>query len=81
MCIRDRVEALITIDGNPIDADDIDEAAVQSKIGELESLMQAMSVKLYEAAAKDMQEDQQKDDDEGVYEADFEVVDDDESAN
>ena len=77
----DEVEALITIDGNPIDADDIDEAAVQSKIGELESLMQAMSVKLYEAAAKDMREDQQKDDDEGVYEADFEVVDDDESTN
>lgn len=77
----DEVEALITIDGNPIDADDIDEAAVQSKIGELESLMQAMSVKLYEAAAKDMQEDQEKDDDEGVYEADFEVVDDDESPN
>ena len=77
----DEVEALITTDGNPIDADEIDEAAVQSKIGELESLMQAMSVKLYEAAAKDMQEDQQKDDDEGVYEADFEVVDDDESTN
>ena len=77
----DEVEALITIDGNPIDADDIDEAAVQSKIGELESLMQAMSVKLYEAAAKDMQEDQEKDNDEGVYEADFEVVDDDESTN
>jgi len=77
----DEVEALITIDGNPIDADDIDEAAVQSKIGELESLMQDMSVKLYEAAAKDMQEDQEKDDDEGVYEADFEVVDDDESTN
>ena len=77
----DEVEALITIDGNPIDADDMDEAAVQSKIGELESLMQAMSVKLYEAAAKDMQEDQEKDDDEGVYEADFEVVDEDESTN
>ena len=77
----DEVEALITLDGNPIDSDDIDEAAVQSKIGELESLMQAMSVKLYEAAAKDMQEDQEKDDDEGVYEADFEVVDDDESTN
>ncbi|MEC7639545.1 MAG: molecular chaperone DnaK [Candidatus Thermoplasmatota archaeon] len=77
----DEVEALITIEGNPIDADDIDEAAVQSKIGELESLMQAMSVKLYEAAAKDMQEDPEKDDDEGVYEADFEVVDEDESTN
>lgn len=77
----DEVEALITIEDNPIDADDIDEAAVQSKIGELESLMQAMSVKLYEAAAKDMQEDQEKDDDEGVYEADFEVVDEDESTN
>jgi len=77
----DEVEALIATDGNPIDADDMDEAAVQSKIGELESLMQAMSVKLYEAAAKDMQEDQEKDDDEGVYEADFEVVDEDESTN
>ena len=77
----DEVEALITIEDNPIDADDIDEAAVQSKIGELESLMQAMSVKLYEAAAKDMQEDPEKDDDEGVYEADFEVVDEDESTN
>ena len=77
----DEVEALITLDGNPIDADDIDEAAVQSKIGELESLMQAMSVKLYEAAAKDMQEEQEKEGDDGVYEADFEVVDDDESTN
>ena len=72
---------LITLDGNPIDSDDIDEAAVQSKIGELESLMQAMSVKLYEAAAKDMQEEQEKEGDDGVYEADFEVVDDDESTN
>ena len=77
----DEVEGLITLDGNPIDADDIDEAAVQSKIGELESLMQAMSVKLYEAAAKDMQEEQEKEGDDGVYEADFEVVDDDESTN
>ena len=77
----DEVEALITLDGNPIDADDIDEASVQSKIGELESLMQAMSVKLYEAAAKDMQEEQEKEGDDGVYEADFEVVDDDESTN
>ena len=68
----DEVEALITIDGNPIDADDIDEAAVQSKIGELESLMQAMSVSsTRQLSAKDMQEDQQKDDDEGVYEADL----------
>ena len=62
----DEVEALITLDGNPIDADDIDEAAVQSKIGELESLMQAMSVKLYEAAAKDMQEEQEKEGDDGA---------------
>ena len=38
-------------------------------------------MKLYEAAAKDMQEDPEKDDDEGVYEADFEVVDEDESTN
>lgn len=77
----DEVESLITNDGNPIDADDIDEAAVQSKIGELESLMQAMSMKLYEAAAKDMEEESNKESEDGVFEADFEVVDEDETSN
>lgn len=77
----DEVESLITNDGNPIDADDIDEAAVQSKIGELESLMQAMSMKLYEAAAKDMEEESNKEGEDGVFEADFEVVDEDETTN
>ena len=77
----DEVESLITNDGNPIDADDIDEAAVQSKIGELESLMQAMSMKLYEAAAKDMEEESNKESEDGVFEADFEVVDEDETTN
>ena len=77
----DEVESLITNDGNPIDADDLDEAAVQSKIGELESLMQAMSMKLYEAAAKDMEEESNKESEDGVFEADFEVVDEDETSN
>ncbi|MGB0164542.1 MAG: molecular chaperone DnaK [Candidatus Thalassarchaeaceae archaeon] len=77
----DEVESLITNDGNPIDADDLDEAAVQSKIGELESLMQAMSMKLYEAAAKDMEEESNKEGEDGVFEADFEVVDEDETTN
>lgn len=77
----DEVESLITNDGNPIDADAIDEAAVQSKIGELESLMQAMSMKLYEAAAKDMEEESNKESEDGVFEADFEVVDEDETSN
>lgn len=77
----DEVESLITNDGNPIDADDIDEAAVQSKIGELESLMQAMSMKLYEAAAKDMEEESNEESEDGVFEADFEVVDEDETSN
>ena len=77
----DEVESIITNDGNPIDADDIDEAAVQSKIGELESLMQAMSMKLYEAAAKDMEEESNKEGEDGVFEADFEVVDEDETSN
>lgn len=77
----DEVESLITNDDNPIDADDIDEAAVQSKIGELESLMQAMSMKLYEAAAKDMEEESNKESEDGVFEADFEVVDEDETSN
>ena len=39
--------------------------------------MQALSIKIYEAAAKDMEEDNQEDDSEdGVHEADFEVVED-----
>jgi hypothetical protein len=71
------LESMVTNGDVPIDADEIDEAGVQSKISELEGLMQALSIKIYEAAAKDMEEDNQEDEsDEGVHEADFEVVED-----
>jgi hypothetical protein len=75
-------------DDTPIDFDDLDEAAIQAKIGELEQAMHAVSTKLYEAAAAEMAEQQAAEADDagdvetgdGVVEADFEVVDgDDES--
>ena len=84
----DALEALIMNDDTPIDFDDLDEAAIQAKIGELEQAMHAVSTKLYEAAAAEMAEQQAAEaDDAGdvetgddVVEADFEVVDgDDES--
>ncbi len=84
----DALEALIMNDDTPIDFDDLDEAAIQAKIGELEQAMHAVSTKLYEAAAAEMAEQQAAEaGDAGdvetgdrVVEADFEVVDgDDES--
>ena len=71
------LESMISDGDTPIDVDEIDEAGVQSKISELEGLMQALSIKIYEAAAKDMEEDNQEDEsDNEVHEADFEVVED-----
>ena len=71
------LESMVMDGDTPIDVDEIDEAGVQSKISELEGLMQALSIKIYEAAAKDMEEDNQEDEsDDGVHEADFEVVED-----
>jgi molecular chaperone DnaK len=87
----DALEALIMNDDTPIDFDDLDEAAIQTKIGELEQAMHAVSTKLYEAAAAEMAEQQAAEagdagdagdveTGDGVVEADFEVVDgDDES--
>lgn len=79
----DALEALIMKDDQPIDFDDLDEAAIQSTMGELEQAMHAVSTKLYEAAAAEMAEQQAANDaaagdsadDDGVVEADFEVVD------
>ncbi len=79
----DALEALIMNDDTPIDFDDLDEAAIQAKIGELEQAMHAVSTKLYEAAAAEMAEQQAAEADDagdvetgdGVVEADFEVVD------
>ncbi|RUA00735.1 MAG: molecular chaperone DnaK [Candidatus Poseidoniales archaeon] len=75
------LEELITKDGEPLDIDDIDEAAIQAKVKELEESMHAISAKLYEAAAANMEQEQaeqqaEEDTDGDVVEADFEVLDD-----
>ena len=73
----DDLRALITKeDGETtIEVEDLDEAAVQAKISEVEQEMHGVSTKLYEAAAAEMAEQQAEDGDEDVVEADFEVVD------
>jgi len=72
----DELESLIVKDETPIPLEDIDEAAIQAKMSELEQSMHAISTKLYEAAAAEMAEDKDGEgDDDGVVDADFEVVD------
>ena len=75
----DELEALIMNDGEPVDFEDLDEATIQAKMGELEQVMHGVSTKLYEAAAAEMAEQQaaneSESDGDGVVEADFEVVD------
>ena len=78
--VHEKLEQLRTMitkdDGETtIDVDDLDEAAVQAKIGEVEQEMHAISTKLYEAAAAEMAEQQAEEGDEDVVDADFEVVD------
>ena len=76
----DELRALITKeDGETtIEVEDLDEAAVQAKISEVEQEMHGISTKLYEAAAAEMSEQQAEGGDEDIVEADFEVVDSDE---
>ncbi len=71
----DELESLIVKDETPIPLEDIDEAAIQTKMSELEQSMHAISTKLYEAAAAEMAEEKADGDDDGVVDADFEVVD------
>jgi molecular chaperone DnaK len=71
----DELESLIVKDETPISLEDIDEAAIQAKMAELEQSMHAISTKLYEAAAAEMAEDKEEGGDDGVVDADFEVVD------
>ena len=73
----EQLRAMITKDDGEttIDVDDLDEAAVQAKIGEVEQEMHTISTKLYEAAAAEMAEQQAEEGDEDVVDADFEVVD------
>ena len=75
----DELEALIRTDDSPIPDDDLDEAAIQSKVKELEESMHSISAKLYEAAAAAMENEQQESnvpEEDGVVDASFEVVDD-----
>lgn len=65
-------------DGKPLSIDDVDSDAIQAKVGEVEQSMHAISAKLYEAAAAEM--DDQSEEPAGsddVVDADFEVVDED----
>ena len=71
----DELESLIVKDETPIPLEDIDEAAIQAKMSELEQSMHAISTKLYEAAAAEMAEEKEEGGDDGVVDADFEVVD------
>jgi molecular chaperone DnaK len=80
------LEALLKDDDDQLkELDDIDQAAIQSKIKEVEEAMHAISAKLYEAAAAEMaaqeeageSEESADSADDGVVDADFEVVDED----
>ena len=71
----DELESLIVKDETPIPLEEIDEAAIQAKMSELEESMHAISTKLYEAAAAEMAEEKEEGGDDGVVDADFEVVD------
>ena len=74
----DELEALIRADDAPVPDEELDEAAIQSKVKELEEAMHSISAKLYEAAAAAMEteseENESQEDD--VVDANFEVVDD-----
>ena len=71
----DELESLIVKDETPIPLEEIDEAAIQAKMSELEESMHAISTKLYEAAAAEMAEEKEGEEDDGIVDADFEVVD------
>ena len=71
----DELEALIVKDETPVPLEEIDEAAIQAKMSELEESMHSISTKLYEAAAAGMAEEKDESGDDGVVDADFEVVD------
>tara|TARA_B110000881_G_scaffold78653_1_gene68558 strand:+ start:18879 stop:20780 length:1902 start_codon:yes stop_codon:yes gene_type:complete len=74
------LEALIMNGDEAIPLEDIDQAAIQAKLSEVEQLMHGLSTKIYEAAAAEMAEEQTSEEgtnvgEDGVVEADFEVVD------
>ena len=70
----EELRTLITKDDKTIDVDDLDEAAVQAKMSEVEESLHEVSAKLYEAAAAEMAEQQESESSDDVVEADFEEV-------
>ena len=70
----EELRALITKDDKTIDVDDLDEAAVQAKMSEVEESIHEVSAKLYAAAAAEMAEQQESEGSDDVVEADFEEV-------
>ena len=70
----EELRALITKDDKTIEVDDLDEAAVQAKMSEVEESLHEVSAKLYEAAAAEMAEQQESEGSDDVVEADFEEV-------
>ena len=86
--VKEKLEELEKLvmdeEGKPFELDDIDEASIQAKVKEVEEAMHAISAKLYEAAAAEMaaqeadgSESESQSSDDGVVDADFEVVDED----
>ncbi len=71
----EELRTLITKDDKAIDVDELDEAAVQAKMVEVEEALHEVSAKLYEAAAAEMAEEQESSNTDDVVEADFEEVD------
>ena len=75
------LESLIRKDDQLIDIEEIDEAAIQSKVSEIESAMHGISTKLYEAAASAVSEEQSNADcssiniEDYVVDGDYEVID------
>ena len=71
----EELRTLITKDDKAIDVDELDEAAVQAKMVEVEEALHEVSAKLYEAAAAEMAEEQESSNTDDVVEADFKEVD------
>ena len=71
----EELRSLITKDDKTIDVDELDEAAVQAKMAEVEESLHEVSAKLYEAAAAEMAKEQESGNTDDVVEADFEEVD------
>ena len=75
------LESLVRDDDELIDLEAIDEAAIQTKVSEVETAMHAISTKLYEAAASAVADEQAEVGGaaaaaaDGVVEADYEVID------